>query len=165
MRGRNGHWVPPRSYQQLIIVDKGKSQFNPVECNWIYQSHIRAITLPRKSWQTQTELYLCAHACLCRFMFLVWFWHFYLTIFSLALRVFLFVCFILFHFYLFYFVFYFSLIEKHTERKNTKLGATRNEDILKRNLCHPPSLCLVLKQWIAIHWNSSWNIMPKERKY
>lgn len=71
---------------------------------------------------------------------------------------FLFVC-------LFYFVFYFSLIEKHTERKNMKLGATRNEDTLKRNLCRPPSLCLVLKQWIAIHWNSSWNLMPKERKY
>lgn len=121
MQGINGHWVPPRSYLQLIIVDKGKSQFYPLECIWIYQSHTRAITLSRKSWQTQNELYLCAHTSLCRFMLLVWFWHFYLTIFSLALRAFLFVYFFSCSIFICLFIlfcFYFSLIEKHREKEH-----------------------------------------------
>lgn len=109
-----------------------------MECNWIYQSHTRAITLPRKSWQTQNELHLCAHACLCRFMLLVCVWHF-LYYYFLACIEGLFVWFILLHFYLFvYFIlFLFFLDRKHTERKNMKLGATKEWRYSKKKFMSP----------------------------
>lgn len=107
------------------------------------------------------HMHVCAGSC---FWFV--FGIFYITIFSLALRASLcdlscsiFIClFILF-------CFYFSLIENTQRERTWNWVLPRNEDTLKRNLCPPSFLCLVLKQQIAIYWNSSWNLMLKERKY
>lgn len=61
------------------------------------------------------------------------------------------------------FCFYFSLIENTQRERSWNWVLPRNEDTLKKNLCPLPFLCLVLKQQIAIYWNSSWNLMLKER--